>query len=120
MSLVYSRRQKAQSTSEHAKFLGEASRFEGNPDKFATLPTNERVASIVAEVQNIFHAGEVTSGTLASCRGRLLHLSASMAGRIGYSLTFHATLQLAQENPAVTHTLRRELEWALGLIDFKP
>ena len=70
-------------------FLGtlEVAQYRGNPDSYGLLPKQERVQNLVSDVDAMLEKDFVTSGELASLRGRVLHILGTMYGRLGHILT---------------------------------
>ena len=52
-------------------------------EQFVVMALEERLASVTAEVQGLLLAKSVSSGSAASLRGKLLHLSATREARTG-------------------------------------
>ena len=113
---------KQQDFARRVKFFGGIEEVCSNEglDTFHLRPTPDRVGMIKDDINAILSSQTVCPSVLSSIRGKLVHVATSMAGRLGASLTFNITKHLSDAGDSVDPALRRELCWAMALLDFAP
>ena len=109
---------KAQEPAASIVFLGnfEITAFQVDPEVFATVPKDERVQAVLQELESLLKRGRSPRGSIATLRGKIMHLCCCMRGRLGHSLSSHQTSHLAGTTDIFSEGLLREFAWCTALL----
>ena len=81
-----------------------------------TQPRGEKCKKI----RRILRQRRVAAGDLSSLRGKLVHLSHNMEGRLGGSVTGHLGVAISAGGGVFAEEARLELQWVLALLERQP